>query len=128
MIDFDGQDRQALLFSFDGLQRRGGNELLEHQARRIDHEVAPVGAGQVLGVVKGQAPAGKGFGQGRVVDFGGEPRVLEQQVHVAFEGPQDGPEAARLMAQIVDLEDFGFKGSEHLSSASAAVRAPLPRW
>ncbi len=128
MVNFNRQDRKPLLFSFHGLQRRSGNKFLEHQARRVDDEVAPVRAGQILGIVKGHAPTGKGFRKGGVIDLGREPRILEQQVHVAFEGPQDGSEAARLMAQVIDFEDFGFKGGQHLNSASAAVHARLPRW
>ena len=46
------------------------------------------------------------YGQAGMIDFGCEARILEQQVHVAFEGPQDGPEAARLMAQIINFQDF----------------------
>ena len=78
MIDFDGQNGKPLLFSLHGLERRSGNEFLEHQACRIDDEVAPIGIGQILGIVEGHAPAGKGFCKGCVVDLSRETRILKQ--------------------------------------------------
>ncbi len=44
------------------------DQFLQHQARRIDHEVMPVDVGQVLGFVELLPPAGKSVGQGFVVD------------------------------------------------------------
>ena len=61
----------------------------------------------MLGLVESLAPAREGSGKGLMVDVGGKPRVLEQQVEIALEGPQNGAEPPRLMGEVVDIQDFG---------------------
>ena len=68
----------------------------------------------------------------RVVDLRGKARILEQQLEIALEGPGDGAETARLMAQVFDLEHFGFERRQHpsifLRRAGSAIRARSLHW
>jgi hypothetical protein len=96
-----------------GLQWLCCQKLLQHEARREYHEIPAVAVSQILGVIKSKPPAREGFGERLMIDLGGEPRILEQKLHIALERPQDGPEPARLMGEVIDVQELSFERRQH---------------
>src|SRR3954470_12434537 len=113
MVDLVRQRRQAAPGIRYRLEWSRGDELLEHETSGEDHEVSAVDIRQMLVAVERFPPARDRLRKRRMIDMGGGPARLKQEFDVLLEGPHDGPEPARLVTEVVELEDFRFERRKH---------------
>jgi hypothetical protein len=69
--------------------------------------------GQIFGIVEGKPPTGERFGKRLMVNFGGKPRIFKKKLHIPLKRPQNSPEPARLMGEVINIQDFRFEWREH---------------